>query len=112
MPIDTAKEFLPQLEHAGRVTVAYLGITGRPSGTANAGVVVQSDDPGGPAAAAGVRQGDAIQAVDGQRVVTMDQVKQLVASSAPGARMVLQVRRGHRKQAVAVRLGQRSAQAP
>ncbi|HWE33898.1 MAG TPA: trypsin-like peptidase domain-containing protein [Solirubrobacteraceae bacterium] len=112
VPIDTAKEFLPQLEHAAHVTVAYLGITARPSASASAGVVIESDDPGGPAATAGLRQGDAIQAVDGRRVATMDQVQQLVASSAPGAKMVLQVRRGHRKRTVAVRLGQRSEQEP
>jgi S1-C subfamily serine protease len=112
VPIDTAKEFLPELEHVVHVAVAYLGITARPSSGANSGVVIESDEPGGPAAAAGLRQGDAIEAVDGQRVATMDQVQQLVASSAPGAKIVLQVKRGHRKRMVAVKLGQRSEQGP
>jgi S1-C subfamily serine protease len=112
VPINTAKEFLPELRHAAPVAVAYLGITGRPAAGANSGVVIKSYDPSGPAAAAGLRRGDAIEAVDGQRVATMGQVQQLVASSAPGARMVLQVKRGHRKRTVALRLGARSPREP
>jgi S1-C subfamily serine protease len=112
VPINTAKEFLPQLARAVHVNVAYLGIRSTTSPNGGSGVVIQSNLPGGPAATAGLRQGDAIETVDGQRVASLDQIEHLVASSAPGAKMVLQVRRGRRKRTVAVKLGTRPEVAP
>jgi S1-C subfamily serine protease len=110
VPIDTAKELLPKLEHGVHMTIAYLGITGKPTPGSAAGVVIQNADSGGPAAAAGLKQGDAIEAIDGRRVMSMDQVQDLVAASTPGAKMVVQIRRAGRRRSVAVKLGERSAQ--
>jgi S1-C subfamily serine protease len=112
VPIDTAKEFLPNVEHGVHITIAYLGITGAPSPGPSAGVVIKTADTGGPAASAGLKDGDSIEQIDGQKVATMDQVQALVAASAPGGRMVVQVRRAGHSKTFAVKLGERPASAP
>ena len=113
--MNTAEEVIPQLKSEGRVERAYLGITGvgidqslAPLGLdAEAGVLVQRASPGGPAARAGVRGGDpgssasvdgpvalggdVIQAIDGRRVNSMDDVVQIVASHQPGDRLSVEV---------------------
>jgi S1-C subfamily serine protease len=112
VPIDTAKEFLPKLEHGVHITIAYLGVTGKPAGSAGAGVVIAQADPSGPAASAGLKPGDAIQAINGRKVASMEQVQALVGASSPGTNMLVEVRRRGRQRTIAVKLGRRPAQAP
>jgi S1-C subfamily serine protease len=112
VPIDTAREFFPMLEHGVHITVAYLGITGKSTRRPTPGVVVQSADKDSPAASAGLKQGDSIQAIDGRKVASMDQVEKIVAASDPGARMLVQVRRAGHPKTFAVKLGERPASAP
>jgi S1-C subfamily serine protease len=131
IPINTAKEVVPQLKSQGRVDRAYLGITGatidetlKPLKLASdTGVLIQTITAGGPAAKAGLRGGrtpvpvagsqpvalggDIILAVDGKPVMTMDQVAAAVAAKKPGDGMTLQIVRGGKKQLVTVTLGTR-----
>ena len=72
VPSDTAKAVIPQLEEAGHVERAYLGVQGA---TAPDGVTVEQVQSGSPAQAAGVRDGDVIEiarrpdrALDGRRL--------------------------------------------
>jgi len=132
IPIDTAKDVVPQLKSQGRVDRAYLGISGatideslKPLNLgADKGVLVQTLTAGGPAAKAGLRGGraqvpvagssppiatggDIIVAVDGKSVMTMDQVAAAVAAKKPGDTMTLQIVRGGKKATVTVTLGSR-----
>ncbi|HEX8103908.1 MAG TPA: trypsin-like peptidase domain-containing protein [Solirubrobacteraceae bacterium] len=137
VPINTAKEVIPQLRSSGRVERAYMGITGigidqslAPLNLpAKSGVLVQQATPGGPAADAGIRGGntstsanvdgnpvllggDVIQAVDGKPVNSMDDVVQMVDAHKPGDRVVVKVLRGGKAEDIPVTLENRPAQAP
>ena len=137
VPVNTAKEVIPQLKSEGRVERAYMGITGvgidqslAPLNLdAKAGVLVQRASPGGPAARAGIRGGDpgssasvdggavalggdVIQAIDGRRVNSMDDVVQIVASHKPGERISVEILRDGRTLTVPVTLSNRPARAP
>jgi S1-C subfamily serine protease len=74
--------------------------------------VVQNAEPGGPAANAGIRDGDVIEAVDGRAVSAMGEVQSIVDSREPGQTLVLRVKRATSTRTVRVQLGRRPAQAP
>ncbi|NDV63558.1 PDZ domain-containing protein [Puniceicoccales bacterium CK1056] len=73
VPASIAMEILPQLKEQGRVTRSYIGL--KPGALqdlesfygieANVGMLVDSIDPGSPAAEAGMRPGDIVLALDG-----------------------------------------------
>ena len=137
VPINTAKEVIPQLRSSGRVERAYMGITGVPIDqslaplnlAAKSGVLVQQATPGGPAARAGIHGGDpstsanvdgnqvalggdVIQAIDGKPVASMDEVVKTVDAHKPGDRIVVRVLRDGKSQDIPVTLANRPAQAP
>jgi S1-C subfamily serine protease len=112
VPIDTAKQVLASLEHGGAPQIAYLGIAGDATPGSAPGVTVVRATPGGPAAVAGVRQGDAIEAVNGRRVSSMVQVQTLVTDHNPGQQVVLRIRRARHTLSIRVTLGTRPEQAP
>jgi S1-C subfamily serine protease len=111
VPINTARQLLPALETGGQVKVAYLGIAGPPAPD-HRGVVVQSVQPGGPAANAGVRPGDEIKAIAGSPVASMADVQVVVEAHEPGAAVVIKAVRGRRSVTVHALLGARPASAP
>ena len=75
----------------GHVTHAYFGLTAVPlspdaslvHGVAE-GLLVTGIDPGGPSQAAGLRVGDIITTLDGQSVVSTDELMSLTLSKKPG----------------------------
>jgi S1-C subfamily serine protease len=73
--------------------VAWLGL--HVSADATDGVVVEAVLPGGPAQAAGVEDGDAIEAIDDGSVTTLDDLVAALAHHFPGDRVVLAVRRAN-----------------
>lgn len=75
------------------------------------GVVVQRAEPDSPAADAGLRDGDAIEAIDGNTVTTMEEVQAIVTARAPGQTVLVRVRRAGRARTFRVMLGSRPAQA-
>ncbi len=85
VPIDTAKWVVGQIMTQGRVRRSWLGIVAQNRRidprirrhlelVQEAGVEVMSVDPAGPAAAAGVRDGDIVLALDGRPVQSVDDV--------------------------------------
>jgi S1-C subfamily serine protease len=104
VPIDTAKWVVPELLREGRVIRGYLGLAGqtqpfdrrlgRRLGLAvPAGVLIASVAEGGPAAAAGLRAGDLILALEGEPTPSVDAVHKLLGRHAIGRTLTLRVLR-------------------
>ena len=75
VPVNTAKDVISQLEEAGHVERAYLGIQGS---TGDGGVHVERVEPGSPAAAAGLHDADLLSSLDGRSVRTMADVSAIL----------------------------------
>jgi S1-C subfamily serine protease len=135
VPINTAKQVIPQLKESGRVARAYLGISGltidrsldRLNLGSDSGVLVQEVQPGSPAAGAGIKGGDTdatvdgtqitlggdvIKAIDGRKVTSMDDVVEVVNERKPGQSVTLELVRNGKTETVTVKLGQRPERAP
>ena len=111
--IDTVKAVVVQLLRHGRVRRGYLGIAGatvplarrlaRHFALANERAVrVESVEPRGPAAAAGVAPGDLIVRFGGEAVNGIDDVHRLLTGSRIGERATLVVLRGAQQRELAV----------
>ncbi|MHB0979003.1 MAG: S1C family serine protease [Thermoleophilia bacterium] len=112
VPINTAKEILPQLLEKGRVVRGYLGVTiqpvefmaSPPPGVAE-GAGVAEVHPGAPATAAGVQAGDVIVAFDGKPVASPQGLTALVTATSPGSRVPVSVVRGSERLELSVVVG-------
>lgn len=113
IPIDLAREVLEDLITYGRVRRALLGVSVQSVESADAealelpeisGVLVQSVNDGLPAARAGIRMGDVITALDGEKVGTGPELQQMIASKAPGDRALVTIYRDGAPRDVTVRL--------
>jgi S1-C subfamily serine protease len=110
VPVNTAKEFLPRLSAGGVVKLAYLGVSGVPATGARPGLVIAHIQPGGPAAQAGLRRGDEIQAVDGRHVGSMSELQGLIETRTPGQAVTLRAVQAGRQRNVRVQLTSRPSQ--
>jgi S1-C subfamily serine protease len=133
VPIDSARRSLAQLLASGHVSYAYLGLVTEDLTPAIArafgypvarGALVDRVAPGGPARHAGLRPGtrtvlwqnerltlggDAIVAIDGEKVRSANDVARLVAERmAPGEAALFTVVRNGRTLVIPVTLGSRS----
>ncbi len=130
VPIDTAKQVIPQLEHGGTVARAYLGLSSLTiDGTLSslnlpvkAGALVEKVNSGSPAQIAGIhagtvpgqidgapiqKGGDIIVAVDGKPVNASDDLAGLVSAHKPGDSVTLDVIRAGKHQNITVKLATR-----
>jgi S1-C subfamily serine protease len=111
VPINTAKSVLSALEASRPAQVAWLGISVLQSAGAGRGVAV-APVSGGPAATAGLRSGDVVEAIAGRNVKSGRQLQAMVDASAPGQAVDLRVHRGGQTLMLHVVIGARRAQAP
>jgi S1-C subfamily serine protease len=123
VPIDTAMWVVPELLREGRVVRGYLGLAGQTQSfdrrlgrrlglEVPAGVLIASIAEGGPAAAAGLRPGDLILAVDDAPTPTVDAVHKLLGRHAIGRTLTLRIlREGQVLQIPATVAGQPDAKA-
>ena len=105
---NTARDIALQLAERGRVVDtgrAYLGVELR--SFADAGVLIVGVLEEGPAAAAGLKPGDLILAIDGGRVVSVDDVAVALAEHKPGDQVSVEVQQQDGgREAVEVTLGE------
>jgi putative serine protease PepD len=111
IPIGPVKAELSQLEAGKSVAHPYLGIALAEASINQQGARVVSAAPGGPAAAAGVHNGDLITALDSTRVIGPSQLVAGLAALKPGDKLVLTVTRGSSTLELTATLGGEASQA-
>lgn len=116
IPVNKAKEIMGQLVEKGKVSRGWLGVNitdadpdvakmyGVPDG---GGVVIAKVIPGDPAEKAGVKAGDIVVEVNGQRVKNSAELRMRVGALAPNSSARLTVYRKGKKQTITVKLGER-----
>jgi S1-C subfamily serine protease len=135
VPIDTAKQIIPQLKKSGHVDRGFLGVFTRSIDPSlkelnlhvKAGALVQSVTPGSPGDRAGIRAGDItaqldgqpiqlggdiITKVDGKDVRSDDDLQAAVADRKPGDHVTVTLVRRDKTTTVDVTLGSRPPEAP
>lgn len=120
VPSDLARPVIEQLRGSGRVERGWLGVAvqdlvpeepGRRGAAAAArGVLIAGVERGSPAARAGIRQGDQVVAINGERVETSRALVRNIAAVPPGQTVRLSVLRDGRPAEIPVQVGRRPAQ--
>jgi len=115
IPVNLARFIMNSLVETGTVARGYLGVTsdtltaelaeqlGLARGTR--GVIITEIDAASPAEAAGLRRADVIVALNGQNVLTWEELRVLVAQSLPDSKVSLKVLRDGKARTVEVELG-------
>jgi putative serine protease PepD len=111
VPIDVVKAELTQLENGQPVVHAYLG-AGTALPVTQDGALVGSVATGSPAAAAGLRPGDVITAVNGTSLTSPNGLIAAITTDKPGAKLTLSVLRGSAHLTLTATLGTQPTQAP
>ncbi len=116
VPSEMASRIVAELRDKGRIDRGWLGVSVQdvPGAvrTSNGGVAIAGIDRTGPAARAGLRTGDVVMSVNGDRVDSARGLIRAVAATAPGNSVRLAVRRGNQNLEVPVTVGRRLAEAP
>src|SRR6476619_1126565 len=116
IPAEAAKPVIDALMRGQRPSRGYLGVSLQPVDEdlapslgipKDSGEIVRSLVPGAPGALAGLQQGDVIVKVNGQQVTPDATVSYLIANSAVGSRIPLEIIRGGRRATVTVTVAQR-----
>jgi serine protease Do len=102
IPINTAKEIVPQLEEKGHVTRGWLGVSIQEvtPGLAKSfdlkekqGALVAQVVSGGPAEKGGIEQGDVILGFDGKEIAESKDLPRIVASTPVGKTVTVELLR-------------------
>ncbi|MFI0983028.1 S1C family serine protease [Streptomyces sp. NPDC021093] len=112
IPINQAKRVAEELINTGKATHPVIGVSldmkftgdGAQVGTKGADGA-PSVTPGGPGAKAGLKAGDVITRIDGERVHSGEELIVKIRSRRPGELLELTLRRGGKEQKVTLRLG-------
>jgi serine protease Do len=120
IPVNMAKQIIPQLRDEGRVIRGWLGVTvqalnreladsfGRKS---TEGALVNEVVAGSPAEKAGLRRGDIILLYNGQRIVGLNDLPRLVAATPVGRTVMVVIFRDGRERTIKVTLGRLAEEA-
>jgi serine protease Do len=104
IPSETVSRVVNQLIAHGSIERGWLGVS---VDDRSGGVVIASEDPNGPAARAGIRRGDVVLAVNGERIESSRGLIRAVAGVTPGNNVRLTIRRQGREVEVPVMVGRR-----
>ncbi|MBP0115289.1 MULTISPECIES: S1C family serine protease [Bradyrhizobium] len=108
IPTATIERVAPQLEARGRIARGYLGLGLQPVRLDDGvGAMVMSVDKAGPSAAAGIRQGDVIVAVNDQKLSGVRALSRTLGPSSVGAVVEVAARRGGEPVSFKVTVGER-----
>jgi serine protease Do len=114
VPINVAKEILPQLRDKGKVVRGWMGVNIQAVGedlagtyglTEAKGAYVSAVTPASPAEKAGLLPEDVILTADGRAIQDNSDLSRYISSKAPGTTVKLEVLRGKERKAVPVTLG-------
>jgi serine protease Do len=115
IPINMAKTLLPMMARDGVVRRSWMGVATQPVTRTLArsfgltgdprGALVSEAVPGGPAARAGIREGDIVLRFDGRALRRADELPWLSSSAGVGRTVAVEIWRGGRSQTVNVTLG-------
>ncbi|MBE7211624.1 MAG: trypsin-like peptidase domain-containing protein [Gluconacetobacter diazotrophicus] len=122
IPSDVVRDVVAQLQKSGHVTRGYLGVTAQeitpamakalklptPATGTPTGALVASVQPDSPAEKAGIKAGDVITEVNGQKVSNQRDLSVKVAGVAPGAKATVKYLRNNNTQSVDVTVGNRA----
>ena len=115
VPSNVAKNIVAQLEEHGKITRGWLGVQIQEVTPAIAaslglksehGALVAVVNRGGPAARAGLKQGDVVLAFDGDPIDQLHDLPRLVAGAAPGSNSTITVWRDGHKTELEAKLGE------
>ena len=113
IPVNMAKTVMTSLIKSGKVVRGWLGVGIQPitedlaqsfgySGTE--GALVGHVEPNGPADKAGILQGDIITSLDNQKIKTVNQLRNIIASMKPGSKLEVGLLRDGKKQDITVKI--------
>ena len=110
-PSDLARGVIEQLRRDGRVERGWLGVAVQDVGSeaprGRRGVQIQGVERNSPAARAGLRPGDLVVSLNGERVETSRALIRTVAGVSPGQSIRLSLLREGRSQDINVQVGRR-----
>lgn len=120
IPAELAQPVVDQLRKTGTVRRGYLGVQIQNMSPAiasslglpkNRGEIIASVEPNGPARAAGLQQGDVVLKVAGQEVTPDNSLSYVVANTAIGSRVPIEVVRAGKRVTLTATIGERPSEA-
>jgi serine protease Do len=114
IPSNLVKEIVAELETNGKVARGWLGVQIQPLTddiaeslglTETHGALVAGVEPGSPAALGGVKTGDVIVSMNGEKLVDFKDLPKLVARTEAGSESTLQVKRQGELRELDVKIG-------
>lgn len=121
IPADLADRITRQLMSSGSITRGYLGaqiqnitpdIAASLGISGQTGALVAEVTPGGPADQEGLRSGDVVLRLNGEKLDSATDLTRRVALARPGDQLALSILRGGRAQEIRVRAGTRPTDDP
>ena len=112
IPSEIAQRIVDELLEKGHVDRGWLGVDLDTTVHKRPGAAIAAVNHGGPAAKAGLRAGDLVTAINGERVDTTRELIRDVSAVNPGGTARLRVRRGAQSLDLAVVVGRRPPEPP